>query len=108
MIECWRDNKYLYSDLEEMYLVNMQHNQDRDLLARELENSLGDNRKCFPAGVSCSSLVDLTIKYFNTDPTITRKLKYLFSQQHVKVMFHSYSGKTFQSLKTDKPMSDKE
>ena len=44
MIECWKKNKYLYSDLEEMFLVNMQHNQDKELLARELGNTLGDDR----------------------------------------------------------------
>ena len=46
MIECWKRNKYLYSDLEEMFLINMQHNQDRELLARELGCSLGDDRYC--------------------------------------------------------------
>ena len=40
MIECWKTNKYLYDDLEEMYLVNMHHNQDREMLAKELGNSL--------------------------------------------------------------------
>ena len=44
MIECWKRNKYLYSDLEEMFLINMQHNQDRELLARELGCTLGDDR----------------------------------------------------------------
>ena len=44
MIDCWKRNKYLYSDLEEMFLINMQHNQDKELLARELGNTLGDDR----------------------------------------------------------------
>ena len=36
MIEMWKRARYLYADLEEMYLVNMQQHQDRELLAREL------------------------------------------------------------------------
>ena len=44
MIDCWKNNKYLYSDLEEMYLVNMQNTHDRELLARELGKTIGDNR----------------------------------------------------------------
>ena len=52
MIECWKRNKYLYSDLEEMFLVNMQHNQDKELLARELGNTLGDDRYLWSYGLS--------------------------------------------------------
>ena len=44
MIDCWKKNKYLYSDLEEMYLVNMKDTRDRELLARELGKTIGDNR----------------------------------------------------------------
>ena len=44
MIECWKKNGYFYGDLEEMYLENMHLNPDRDMLAKELGNSLGDNR----------------------------------------------------------------
>ena len=44
MIECWKTNNYLYADLEEMYLVNMHRNKDRELLAKELGNTLGDGR----------------------------------------------------------------
>ena len=44
MIECWKRNEYLYYDLEEMILINMQHNQDKELLARELGSTLGDDR----------------------------------------------------------------
>ena len=44
MIECWKSNKYMYNDLEEMYLVNMQHNQDKEMLAKELGKSLGNGR----------------------------------------------------------------
>jgi len=44
MIDCWKKNKYLYSDLEEMYLVNMRDTHDRELLARELGKTIGDNR----------------------------------------------------------------
>ena len=44
MIECWQKNNYLYSDLEEMYLINMQSNQDRQLLVRELVSTIGGNR----------------------------------------------------------------
>jgi hypothetical protein len=44
MIECWQKNSYLYSDLEEMYLINMQSNQDRELLVRELVSTIGANR----------------------------------------------------------------
>ena len=44
MIECWKSNKYMYNDLEEMYLVNMNHNQDKEMLAKELGKSLGNER----------------------------------------------------------------
>ena len=90
MIECWKRNKYLYSDLEEMFLINMQHNQDRELLARELGCTLGDDRQyslqehtdqqclphreSFPEGVSRSLLVNSTIEFFNTEPSVREKL----------------------------------
>jgi hypothetical protein len=52
MVECWKRNKYVFSDLEEMFLINMQQNQDQELLARELGSTLGDDRQIFPhAGV---------------------------------------------------------
>ena len=93
MIECWKRNKYLYSDLEEMFLINMQHNQDKELLARELGSTLGDDRynnwprsitnlilptfyrESFPDGVSCARLVNLTIDFFTTDPSVKEKLR---------------------------------
>jgi len=43
MIECWKSNKYKYNDLEEMYLVNM-HNQDKEMLAKELGKCVGNGR----------------------------------------------------------------
>jgi len=84
MIECWRKNKYMYSDLEEMYLVNMQTNKDRELLARELGNTIGDNRDIFPPGISCSRLVNLTIKFFKTQPSVMDKLHQLRQEQENK------------------------
>ena len=44
MIECWKRNEYLYYDLEEMILINIQHNQDKELLTRELGSTLGDDK----------------------------------------------------------------
>ena len=44
MVECWKTNKYVYNDLEEMYLVNMNLNQDKEMLAKELGKSLGTGR----------------------------------------------------------------
>ena len=43
MIEMWKRARYLYADLEEMYLVNMQQHQDRELLARELGSTLNED-----------------------------------------------------------------
>ena len=43
MIEMWKRARYLYTDLEEMYLVNMQQHQDRQLLARELGSTLSED-----------------------------------------------------------------
>ena len=52
MVECWKRNKYVFSDLEEMFLINMQQNQDQELLDRELGSTLGDDRQiCQHAGV---------------------------------------------------------
>ena len=44
MVECWKRNKYVFPDLEEMFLVNLQHNQDTEPLARELSSTLADDR----------------------------------------------------------------
>ena len=44
MVECWRKSRFDYSELEEMFLINMSHNNDPDLLARELGKTLNDER----------------------------------------------------------------
>ena len=44
MIECWKSKKCKYNDLEEMYLVSMPHNPDKEMLAKELGKCL-DNGK---------------------------------------------------------------
>ena len=43
-MQSWRNNKYQYSDLEEMFVINMQRTQDPHLLSRELNNTLSDDR----------------------------------------------------------------
>ena len=44
MVQIWKTNKYQYQELEDMFLINMTHNQDQELLARELAHSLNDTR----------------------------------------------------------------
>jgi len=60
MIEMWKRARYLYADLEEMYLVNMQQHQDRELLARELGSTLNEDGAGLPEGISSTTLVNLT------------------------------------------------
>jgi len=85
MVECWKRNKYVFSDLEEMFLVNMQQNQDKELLARELGSTLGDDRESLPEGVSCEKLVNLTIEFFTTEPSMEDKLcKYRENISHAE------------------------
>ena len=43
-----------------------------------LSSMLVSYRESFPEGVSCSLLVDLTIEFFNTEPSVKDKLdKYM-------------------------------
>ena len=43
MIEMWKRARYMYTELEEMYLVNMEQHQDSELLARELGSTLSED-----------------------------------------------------------------
>ena len=44
MVDCWKQSKFDYKELEEMYLINMSHNNDQDLLAGELAKTLNQER----------------------------------------------------------------
>ena len=107
MVECWKRNKYVFSDLEEMFLINMQQNQDKELLARELRSTLRDDRslviilrvqevsylcrESLPEGVSCERLVNLTIEFLTNDPRMADKLtKYRKNLSHVEQVWKIY------------------
>lgn len=44
MVDCWKQSKFDYKELEEMFLINMSHNNDPDLLAGELAKTLNQER----------------------------------------------------------------
>ena len=107
MVECWKRNKYVISDLEEMFLINMQQNQDKELLARELRSTLRDDRsllfilrvqevsylcrESLPEGVSCERLVNLTIEFLTNDPRMADKMtKYRKNISHAEQVWKAY------------------
>ena len=48
MVDCWKSNRFEYAELEEMFIINMaHHNNNPELLARELESTLRNSRSCF-------------------------------------------------------------
>merc|ERR1711892_1543187 len=69
-----RARVHFRSDLEEMYLVNMNLNQDKEMLAKELGKSLGTGREKVHDGVTYKRLVELTIGFFNTEASVQEKL----------------------------------
>lgn len=47
MVDCWKSNRFEYPELEEMFIINMaHHNNNPELLARELESTLRNSRFC--------------------------------------------------------------
>ena len=45
MVDCWKSNRFEYAELEEMFIINMaHHNNNPELLARELESTLRNSR----------------------------------------------------------------
>merc|ERR1711915_485113 len=68
MVECWRRNKYLFSELEELFFTSL----DQHLLARELANTLADNRGNMPEGISCTQLVKMTSQFFRSNGMINK------------------------------------
>ena len=125
MVECWKRNKYAFPDLEEMFLINMQQNQDKELLARELRSTLRDDgcssfysqrikkfsyqcRESLPEGVSCERLVNLTIEFLTNDPSMADKLfkyrKNLSPTEQVWNTFLGSFGKWFSFLSRGKEL----
>ena len=45
MVDCWKSNRFEYPELEEMFIINMaHHNNNPELLARELASTLRNSR----------------------------------------------------------------
>ena len=46
MVQCWKKNRYQYTELEEMFLINMSRNPENghEFLARELLYTLNETR----------------------------------------------------------------
>ena len=47
MVDCWKSNRFEFAELEDMFIINMaHHNNNPELLARELESTLRNSRSC--------------------------------------------------------------
>ena len=54
MVDCWKSNRFEYPELEEMFIINMaHHNNNPELLARELESTLRNSRFCLFCYQTC-------------------------------------------------------
>ena len=50
MVDCWKSNRFEYPELEEMFIINMaHHNNNPELLARELASTLRNSRLGTPS-----------------------------------------------------------
>ena len=50
MVDCWKSNRFEYPELEEMFIINMaHHNNNPELLARELASTLRTSRLGTPS-----------------------------------------------------------
>ena len=47
LIESLRSNKYLYTDLEDMYLGIVKHGQDTEMMIKELSDTLNLHKSVF-------------------------------------------------------------
>jgi len=74
MVDCWRSHSYEFHELEEMYLINMEQNDDRDLLGKELGKTLGEGGK-LPQGLTPGRLVTLTLEFFSSEPRMEEMLR---------------------------------
>lgn len=75
LVESLRTNKYLYTDLEEMYLGIVRHGQDPQMMIKELTDTLNLHKKNFPVDISPKKLIKYAVDFYNYEPVVQSKLK---------------------------------
>jgi len=75
LVDSIKSAKYMFSDLEDMYLGLMRHGQDTTMMTTELADTLAIQRKKFSSEVPALKLLKFAVEFFHHDPEVQQKLK---------------------------------
>jgi len=75
MVDSLRSAKYMFSDLEDMYIGLMKHGQDTSMMITELADTLAVQKKKFPSNIPWQKLLKYAVDFFHQEPLIQKKLK---------------------------------